>query len=66
MGDTITFNHGHVCGFGGCWANTHNVNDRRSFGMISSTEDNSLDGRDGPGLSGSTTGWRTWRAHGYP
>ena len=65
-GDTITFNHGHMCGFGGCWANTHNVNDRRSFGMISSTEDNSLDGRDGQGLSGSSTGWRTWRAHGYP
>ncbi|MCH7876582.1 MAG: hypothetical protein IH965_14975, partial [Gemmatimonadetes bacterium] len=65
-GDTITFNHGHMCGFGGCWANTHNVNDRRSFGMFSSTDDNTLDGRDAQALAGTSTGWRTWRAANYP
>jgi hypothetical protein len=45
--DTITFNHGHMCGFGvQCFSSTHDVNDRRGFGMISSTNANVLDGRD--------------------
>ena len=65
VGDTITFNHGHQCGFGGCWANTHNVSDKRSFGMISSTADNVLDGRNPGSLTGSEP-WRTFRNFGYP
>ncbi|HEX9728120.1 MAG TPA: hypothetical protein VGA37_06435 [Gemmatimonadales bacterium] len=64
-GDTITFNHGHMCGFGGCWASTHNVNDKRSFGMLSSTAANVLDGRD-PELTGTLAGWRTFRTFGWP
>jgi hypothetical protein len=63
-GDTILFNHGHMCGFGGCWANTHNVNDRRAFGMLSSTEANILDGRAIP-VAG-TEAWRTYRNREYP
>ena len=64
-GDTITFNHGHICGYGGCWATTHNVNDRRSFGMISSTEGNVLDGRAIGSLSNSEN-WLTFRSAGFP
>src|SRR5690606_41491152 len=38
-GDTITFNHGHICGYGGCAATTLLTGrDRRRFGMLSSTE----------------------------
>lgn len=64
-GDTITINHGHMCGFGGCWANSHNVNDKRSFGMLSSTEDNVTDGRTF-GAMGTTEYWRTFRSRAYP
>ncbi|MEK6767901.1 MAG: hypothetical protein AABY85_02810 [Gemmatimonadota bacterium] len=64
-GDTILFNHGHMCGFGGCWAATVNVNDRRAFGMISSTEANVLDGRTTGSLS-TAEAWRTFRNRGYP
>lgn len=45
-GDTITFNHGHLCGFGSCWDQTWAVNDRRSFSLMSSTGSNYLEGRD--------------------
>lgn len=62
-GDTITFNHGHMCGFGGCWASTHNVSDKRSFGMISSTEDNVIDGQT---LTPGSFTFRTFRNIGYP
>jgi hypothetical protein len=65
VADTILFNHGHMCGFGGCWANTHNVNDRRAFGMLSSTEANVLDGRDPAALT-SADAWRTFRNREYP
>ncbi|HEX9727606.1 MAG TPA: hypothetical protein VGA37_03760 [Gemmatimonadales bacterium] len=65
-GDTITFNHGHMCGFGGCWADTHNVNDRRSFGVLSSTAANALDGRGTGELAGTAAGWRTYRNFGWP
>jgi hypothetical protein len=47
-GDTITFNHMHSGGFGGgqpdqiVWA----TGARARFGFMSSTEDNTLDGRD--------------------
>lgn len=64
-GDTILFNHGHICGYGGCWASTHNVNERRSFGMIASTEADVLDGRTTGSLSTSEA-WRTFRNRGYP
>ena len=64
-GDTITFNHGHICGFGGCAASTLFVNDRRSFGLISSTEANVLDGRTTGSLS-TAEAWRTFRNRGYP
>jgi hypothetical protein len=64
-GDTITFNHGHMCGFGGCWASTHNVSDKRSFGMLSSVEATVLDGRD-PATLGAAEAWRTFRNAGYP
>jgi hypothetical protein len=64
-GDTITFNHGHQCGFGSCWATTHNVSDKRSVGMISSNAALALDGRDPAAL---TTGeaWLIFRNKLYP
>jgi hypothetical protein len=65
VGDTITFNHGHQCGFGSCWATTHNVNDKRSFGMISSTEANVLDGRDPAALTPGEA-FITFRNKGFP
>jgi hypothetical protein len=50
--DTITFNHHHQCGFGlNCFGHTFGVNDRRGFGMISSTEENVVDGRDPAAIS---------------
>ncbi len=63
--DTIGFNHGHMCGFGGCWATTINVNDRRGFGLISSTEDNVLDGRSLGSLTNNEY-WRTFRSKSFP
>ena len=65
VGDTITFNHGHQCGFGSCWATTHNVNDKRSFGMISSTEANVLDGRDPWSLTAGEA-FIIFRTKGFP
>ena len=64
-GDTITFNHGHMCGFGSCWDHTINVRDRRGFGMISSTSENVLDGRT-PGALTATQNWRTFRNQDFP
>ncbi len=64
-GDTITFNHGHMCGFGSCWDHTVNVRDRRGFGIISSTEENVLDGRT-PGALTATQNWRTFRNADFP
>jgi hypothetical protein len=64
-GDTITFNHGHMCGFGGCWANTHNVSDKRAFGVLASQEAAELDGRD-PATLTTTEAWRTYRNREYP
>jgi hypothetical protein len=64
-GDTITFNHGHQCGFGSCWDHTINVRDRRGFGMISSTSENVLDGRT-PGALTATQNWRTFRNQDFP
>jgi hypothetical protein len=64
-GDTITFNHGHMCGFGSCWDHTINVADRRGFGMISSTGENVLDGRT-PGSLTAAQNWRTFRNFSFP
>jgi hypothetical protein len=64
-GDTILMNHGHMCGFGGCWASTHNVSDKRAFGLLSSTEANVLDERDPASLT-SSEAWRTFRNREYP
>lgn len=64
-GDTITFNHGHICGFGSCWSTTMNTNDRRGFGMISSTAANVLDGQT-PGSMTAFQHWRTFRNVDFP
>ena len=68
VGDTITVNHGHMCGFGGCTANTHLFSERSSFGMISSTETNVLDGRTAGGYAGGSASafWRTFRNRDFP
>lgn len=64
--DTITFNHWHACGFGaGCWSSTFNTNDRRGYGMISSTETNVLDGRD-PASIDAFQAFATFRAKSFP
>ena len=65
-GDTITFNHGHICGYGGCAATTLLTGrDRRRFGMLSSTEVNVLDGRSPGGLT-ATEYWRTFYSKDFP
>lgn len=64
-GDTLTFNHGHMCGFGSCWSNTWNTNDRRGFGMMSSTPANVLDGR-APTEPTATEFWRDFRNVDFP
>jgi hypothetical protein len=64
--DTITFNHKHACGFGlNCHGSTMGLNDRRGFGMISSTEENVLDGRD-PGSLSAAAQWVTFRPRAHP
>ena len=64
--DTITFNHHHPCGFGlNCHGTTMGLNDRRGFGMISSTEENVLDGRD-PGSLTAAQQWVTFRPKAHP
>ncbi|MBI4540639.1 MAG: hypothetical protein HY704_14155 [Gemmatimonadetes bacterium] len=45
-GDTITFNHSHGCNFIVCTAITMDFSERSAFGLVSSTLDNLLDGRD--------------------
>lgn len=44
-GDTITFQHMHMCGFGSCLGQTMQRSQRAGFGMYSSTGHNVLDGR---------------------
>ena len=44
-GDTITFNHGHLCGYGGCWSGTVDRSARSGFGMFASRPADMLDGR---------------------
>lgn len=71
-GDTITFNHFHMCGFRQCNQTTfqrmHIDSDgmQRAFGMLSSTPQNVLGTRTvGPGYTGGTTPanyWHTFRS----
>lgn len=64
-GDTITFNHGHLCGFGSCWDQTWAVNDRRAFSLMSSTGSNYLEGRDVNALT-ATQFYRVFRNVDFP
>lgn len=65
-GDTITFNHGHPCGYGACTGTTILTGSaRRSFGMLSSTEVNVLDGRDPEDLTAEEY-WNVFRSKDYP
>ena len=50
-GDTITVNHMHMCGYGGCYPNTLARSQRAAFGLVSSTGNNVLDGRSLSDLS---------------
>ena len=63
--DTITFNHGHKCGYTPCYLNNLSVNARRQFGLMSSTGENVLDGRSVNDLSGSDY-FYTFRNWDYP
>jgi hypothetical protein len=64
-GDTITFNHGHICGYGGCFLNTINRNARSGFGIFSSRPIDVLDGRSVWDLSDSHY-WRIFRSYDFP
>jgi hypothetical protein len=64
--DTITFNHGHMCGFGGCNAGTWAVNERRGFGMLASRSDDVLDGRAPSAVPTDSEYWRTFRNRRWP
>lgn len=44
-GDTLTFNHGRRCSFGGCWGPVITRSERAEFGMIASQPTLVLDGR---------------------
>ncbi|MFN2398432.1 MAG: hypothetical protein ABR543_07290, partial [Gemmatimonadaceae bacterium] len=70
LGDTITFQHGHMCGFRACARTTFATSDQltdhmqRQFGMISSTELNVLGTRTLADLN-NTAGqilWHTLRS----
>jgi hypothetical protein len=64
-GDTITFNHGHMCGFGGCYPNTIIRNARSGFGMFSSRPNDVLDGRSVWNLSDNHY-WLIFRSYDFP
>ncbi len=72
--DTITFNHGHLCGFRACsrttWATSDLLADhmQRMFGMISSTEKNVLGTRAITDLQNSNNQilWHTFRSADWP
>ncbi len=67
-GDTLTYNHHHLCGFRACSAVTDRVTyitpqfERWAFGLISSTEENIIAGRPGgsSGFGGTIAGQRYW------
>jgi len=64
-GDTITFNHGRLCGFGLCWDQTWAVNNQRSFAIMSSTGANYLQGRDPNALTAAQF-YRVFRNVDFP
>lgn len=64
-GDTITFNHGHMCGYGACYPNTIGRNGRSGFGMFSSRPSDVLDGRSVWGLTDREY-WYIFRGHDFP
>ena len=63
--DTITFNHGHKCGYSPCMLGNLDVTPRRSFGLISSTGENVLDGRAATDLT-NLDYYYTFRNWDYP
>jgi len=70
-GDTITFNHFHMCGFRQCNQTTYQRigpdpdGMQRAFGMLSSTEVNVLGARALSTLSDATF-WHTFRSEVFP
>ena len=70
-GDTLTFNHHHMCGFRACAANTEASSptipdhEQRMFGMVSSTEANVLGTRTATGLTDQVF-WHTFRSAQFP
>jgi hypothetical protein len=64
-GDTITYNHGHACGFSACSNNVPRFSDKRGFGLLSSTEENVLDGRT-PGSLAPAEYWLSFRSRAFP
>lgn len=70
-GDTITFNHHHMCGFRACARNNEAATstnpdfEQRVFGMISSTEANALGTRTATSLTDQVF-WHTFRSAGFP
>lgn len=74
--DTITFNHGHMCGFHGCsavlWDNTpsgapqpNTDYEQRQFGMVASITSDVLGDR-AVGSMSDHTAWDTWRWEEFP
>jgi len=72
--DTITFNHGHMCGFHGCSAVLWNAApsldpnhdfEQRQFGMVASITPDVLGAR-AVGDPADHTMWDTWRWEEYP
>jgi hypothetical protein len=70
-GDTLTFNHHHMCGFRACSANVQATDpalpdhEQRQFGMFSSTEANVLGTRTASGLTDQVF-WHTFRSAQFP
>jgi len=73
--DTITFNHGHLCGFRACARTTFATDDqlsdhmRRQFGMVSSTETNVIGTTRTPAdlnNANSQILWHTFRSADWP
>lgn len=58
-GDTITFNHGHRCGYIVCQSVVNDYSERSQFGYIASREEDVLDGRVASDFS-DTERWRVF------
>ena len=74
--DTITFNHGHMCGFHGCSAVVWNASvtrppltntdyEQRQFGMVASITPDVIGDRTVGNIAQHTM-WDTWRWEEYP